>query len=117
MPERKSLRQKWPRSLLRIFLSMRSFTRFAQIRRSLPEKCINVLVQVEFSGPGFINITISPEFVSKQIRNILLKGVLPPDLLNMVGLQQPSNDKKVSKVIVDFSSPNIAKEMHVGHLR
>jgi len=59
-------------------------------------------------------VTISPAFVSGQIRNILLKGVLPPNVLKIVGSKQGN---KKPKVIIDFSSPNIAKEMHVGHLR
>ena len=73
--------------------------------------------QVEFSGPGFINITISVSFISEQIRNILLKGVVPPHVLNIFGHRENTNEKKGSKVVIDLSSPNIAKEMFVGHLR
>ncbi|XP_006810442.1 arginine--tRNA ligase, cytoplasmic-like, partial [Neolamprologus brichardi] len=54
---------------------------------------------------GFINIYLQKTFVSKQLSNLLINGVQPPPL--------PSK----KKVVVDFSSPNIAKEMHVGHLR
>ena len=64
-----------------------------------------IVAKLEVAGPGFVNIFISCNFVEKCLMTILEKGVLPP----------PSAGKK--RVVVDFSSPNIAKEMHVGHLR
>lgn len=74
-----------------------------KIIKNLPD---NELVQkTEVAGPGFINIYLQKTFVSKQLSNLLINGVQPPPL--------PSK----KKVVVDFSSPNIAKEMHVGHLR
>ncbi|CAF0733152.1 unnamed protein product [Rotaria sordida] len=72
---------------------------------------------IQFSGPGFINVTIAAAFVSEQIRNILLKGILPPNVLNIVGNHGSQGEHKKPKVVIDFSAPNIAKEMHVGHLR
>ncbi|XP_017288225.1 arginine--tRNA ligase, cytoplasmic [Kryptolebias marmoratus] len=74
-----------------------------KIVRNLPE---NELVQkTEIAGPGFINVHLKKTFVSKLLNNLLLSGVQPPPLAAR------------KKVVVDFSSPNIAKEMHVGHLR
>lgn len=65
----------------------------------------DLISAVNVAGPGFINITIKKDFVSQQLTSLLLKGVKPPKI-----------GRKL-KVVVDFSSPNIAKEMHVGHLR
>ena len=52
-----------------------------------------------------MNIHIRTSFITRFVQNILKNGVQPPEV----------GDKK--KAVVDFSSPNIAKEMHVGHLR
>ncbi|WP_024545490.1 arginine--tRNA ligase [Picosynechococcus sp. NKBG15041c] len=58
------------------------------------------------AGPGFINFTLKPSYLAG-----LLKEVQTSDRLGIDPVVNPQ------KVIVDFSSPNIAKEMHVGHLR
>ncbi|ACA98606.1 MULTISPECIES: arginine--tRNA ligase [Cyanophyceae] len=58
------------------------------------------------AGPGFINFSLKPSYLAT-----LLKEVQQSDRLAIEPAENPQ------KVIVDFSSPNIAKEMHVGHLR
>ncbi len=65
-----------------------------------------MISHLEIAGPGFINITLAPAFLAEQIDALLHDSRL--------GVPLPV---KKQKVIVEFSSPNIAKELHVGHLR
>lgn len=62
--------------------------------------------KIEIAGPGFINFTFSPKVLSEQ-----LQMQLHDPLLGAF-----SHTKK-ERMIVEFSSPNVAKELHVGHLR
>lgn len=61
--------------------------------------------KLEVAGAGFVNIYLKREFARETLSNLVKAGNV-----------SPPNTKKL-RVIVDFSSPNIAKEMHVGHLR
>ena len=67
----------------------------------------DIVERMDISGPGFINIHMS----SNYIKNKLLKMVKDDTRLGISIVENPQ------RVVVDFSSPNIAKEMHVGHLR
>lgn len=62
--------------------------------------------KLEVAGPGFINITLSSAFLSKEITEVARDPRLGVSPL-----------KVKQKIIVEFSSPNVAKELHVGHLR
>ena len=60
----------------------------------------------EMSGPGFINITLRDSWVARQAASQLA------DLRLGVALAEPAQ-----RVVVDYSGPNVAKELHAGHLR
>jgi len=60
----------------------------------------------EIAGPGFINIRLRREWVSRE-----LGRANPDERLGVPHAEQPET------VVVDYSAPNLAKEMHVGHLR
>lgn len=66
----------------------------------------DMIQNVQIAGPGFLNITLFPEFLASQVQALLSDPRL--------GVPLP---EKRQRIVVEFSSPNIAKEMHVGHLR
>ena len=66
----------------------------------------NIAEKVEIAGPGFINVTLKADWLSSQLVQAAQASKL--------GISQ--NDQPQT-VVVDYSAPNLAKEMHVGHLR
>jgi arginyl-tRNA synthetase len=66
-----------------------------------------IISKVEVAGPGFINFYLAPEFFEGQTKEIIKKGKKFGQ--NKVG--------KGKKVVMEYSSPNIAKPFTVGHLR
>jgi arginyl-tRNA synthetase len=66
----------------------------------------NFATSIEVAGPGFINITLSPETIASHIEHALAAG-------KEWGTTSENNDKRI---IIEFSCPNPFKEMHIGHL-
>lgn len=64
------------------------------------------LATASVAGPGFINFTILPGTYAAHVQNLLKDERL--------GVPTPGNG---TKVVIDFSAPNVAKPMHVGHIR
>jgi len=60
---------------------------------------------VEIAGPGFLNITLATRFLDAQ-----LHALGPDERLGVAHVHE-------RRVVIDYSAPNVAKEMHVGHLR
>jgi len=92
-------------------ISMMLAKRLKKNPREFAQQLIDVmqvddLATVELAGPGFINFRITPEAWNAQITALFSdKRLGVPEL------------KKKKTIVVDFSSPNVAKPMHVGHIR
>lgn len=66
----------------------------------------DAVCSLEIAGPGFINFRIRPEFYA-----VRLLAMLADDRLGVEKVQAPKT------IVIDFSAPNVAKPMHVGHIR
>jgi len=82
--------------------------------RKLAEKVVknldvdDICEPPEIAGPGFINLRLKADFLADRLLEI------NKDSENRLSIEKDSQPKTI---VVDFSCPNIAKRMHVGHLR
>jgi arginyl-tRNA synthetase len=66
----------------------------------------DTLVKAQVAGPGFINLTLNADLLAAQ-----LAAMCNCDRLGVTAADPPTT------VVIDYASPNLAKEMHIGHLR
>ena len=65
-----------------------------------------VFDKVEVAGPGFLNLTVSPTWLNERLAALAAA--------QKFGIPQTGAGKRV---VIDYSSPNAAKQMHIGHIR
>jgi len=78
----------------------------AKLAETLPAGAADPIAKAEIAGPGFINLTVSPEWLASRLAELGSDARL---CIPQVG--------EGKKVVIDYSSPNAAKQMHIGHIR
>jgi arginyl-tRNA synthetase len=77
------------------------------VAKEIVSSCdLDSVATVEIAGPGFLNLTLSPDFLAHQLTQLRHDERLGIEIV-----------AAVKTVVVDYSAPNVAKEMHVGNLR
>ena len=72
--------------------------------------------KIELAGPGFINIHLDESWLAAQLNNVAQDEFIGVAQRSVNPADSNADDKQQT-VVVDYSAPNLAKEMHVGHLR
>eukprot|EP00951_Prasinocladus_malaysianus_P014248 scaffold108268_cov42-Prasinocladus_malaysianus.AAC.2 len=84
------------------------------ILAAVPEN--DIILELSLAGPGFINIKLKQDWMTDRIYSMLKLSTEMAWACTQNGIETWAPAVK-KRVVVDFSSPNVAKEMHVGHLR
>ena len=81
-----------------------------ELASSVVERVVtgDVIKDIEVSGPGFLNITITDRAI---VENLAQRATDPVARLGVPYAENPGT------TVIDYAQPNVAKEMHVGHLR